>query len=1175
MTARPKNNLDELQRRFGHSPVPQRPTPATPIAGSSKTKFKPANSLTTSTPSNVTGQFPSFVFNTRSDSCQVRQLPSFSTPGFNKPKPPPLVSPSVADTSNLSIISVSSTDTAPIHESASSIPVKRISSGCSDDLRSHGSPKRARTNQPPDKENHSPVDSFDKDKSRARQHRQERGGSMPSNSPTTAVASVQGTFLRNAQDKLGTGAAALRAHFQELPHDADFEGKSEEELRGVCTTADNLVEFCNKQIGAARADAGDPRDVAFCNLLADYLEKRLSSARALLKAIQRGERQVTGRTNSSANASLPTASTSIVHHHALVGQVNPGPSVSSGTSNVEPILLDRAKPREVADNEYWQSYDDDLLDLDPQISSALPTPSVLPSSSTLLDTQHCTLPESNPERSRSVPPIANPPVADPPDLKRKPYYARIKETLTDVFGLQSFRALQLQAICEAMDGGDVFVLFPTGSGKSLTFQLPAVCQEGVTVVVSPLKSLILDQQRALKALGIDVEVLLGEMPESQRRIVWQRLRGYGDLPRLLYLTPERLEMDGMRNTLTSLCSEGKLARFVIDEAHLITDWGRSFRDSYANLSQLRASFPGVPITALTGTANREVQGDIISRLHLSVERPLKLSFNRPNLDYDVRYKGKNVLGDIAEFIQNGHQGETGIIYCSSRDKCEEVAKTLRDKFKLNAKHYHAQMAEQDKIRVQREWSNGDVHIIVATIAFGMGIDKADVRYVIHHSLPGSLNGYYQETGRAGRDGKYAHCILYYNKHDFHMRISKIHSDPPSTNRDWEEDDFRRVMSYCTNDVRCRRQQVLAFFSEDFDPALCHKMCNNCRDSTPFLTEDHTQDAQNAIRLFENLSRGRWRLTPNQFVAALKGSGAQIHRERGWTEDPLHGVCKHLPPNVLDRLVDEMLCQDFLTIEQVKAQQEYTQTYLLLGSQARALKAGEKKLTISFRVASRKVPAKDQRKAPSRTASGVVNHNTPGAGPSRSGPSTGPSSSASSSTSRIQNKKPAASARNHAIVEEVAPKLSLYRDDTDDDLEFIDDEIEISSPPPPRRGGKRGMPSTSQFMSEGYVSEIEEEEPPYRVTMISKEDLEGTKGDQGDIPMRCRKELLHLRDQIIQEDKTMEDILDPSIIEVLACTLPNDIESLRIVLENEDIAMELVKRHCPRILNVCAKYHMMR
>ncbi|EIW60679.1 ATP-dependent DNA helicase [Trametes versicolor FP-101664 SS1] len=509
--------------------------------------------------------------------------------------------------------------------------------------------------------------------------------------------------------------------------------------------------------------------------------------------------------------------------------------------------------------------------------------------------------------------------------------------LRNEFGLQFFRALQLKAICEVMDGRDVFVLFPTGSGKSLTFQLPAVVQDGLTVVVSPLRSLIVDQHRALRKRQIDVEYLLGDTPESQKQAVRQRCRN-GNAPKLLYLTPEMLQMsDSMVSVLKQVHSQNKLRRFVIDEAHLITDWGRTFRDSYVHLSQIRVMYPGVPISALTATANAEVQEDIISRLNLNIREQLKLSFNRQNLDYEVRLKKKDPVGDMAAYILENHPRDTGIVYCTSRDRCEEVAKMLREKYNLSARHYHAQVADGDKNRVQELWSSGEVQIIVATIAFGMGIDKAEVRFVIHFSIPGSLKAYYQETGRAGRDGKLAHCILYYSQAEYFGRMDRIIKDKDiktDIERQWQLDDLKHVMRYCTNEVRCRRQQVLAYFGEEFDPAHCRQLCNNCRNQDGILSEDHTDTAQKAVRLFENLQRSGARLTRNQLALALKGSRVKDMVKKGVTNDPLYGSCSNLQQNVLERVVEEMCHAGMLASEVVQNGSGYSNTYLSVSHQAR-------------------------------------------------------------------------------------------------------------------------------------------------------------------------------------------------------------------------------------------------
>ncbi|KAI0713295.1 ATP-dependent RNA helicase [Earliella scabrosa] len=509
----------------------------------------------------------------------------------------------------------------------------------------------------------------------------------------------------------------------------------------------------------------------------------------------------------------------------------------------------------------------------------------------------------------------------------RPYYPKVKDALNITFGLQTFRPKQLEAICAAMDGRDVFVLFPTGSGKSLTFQIPAVCQEGVTVVISPLRSLMSDQVNTLQRHGVDVVMVMGGDNSGQEALsrLWSK-----DKPHLLYMTPELLQKSlAFRKAFEKLYERGELMRFVIDEAHCITDWGRRFRESYTQLTDLRKTYPHVPISALTATANAEVEQDIMARLGMRNPVHLKLSFNRKNLDYDVRPKkgNKACLAEIAEYIKTNHKTETGIIYCTSRNNCEDVAKTLREIYGLQARHYHAQMDPRDRERVQKEWYRGDVLIIVATIAFGMGIDKANVRYVIHYTLPSTLANYYQETGRAGRDGQLAKCILYYSYNDVSTRLEMIRKeDKAEEEKRWQAEDLMCVVRYCVNDVRCRRQQVLAYFSETFDPVNCEKLCNNCRDPTPTERADHTEDAINVLRLLESLRQNGGNLTKNQLVSALRGSRVKAMIEKGFDQDPHYGICKHLSLAIGERLVDEMLFEKILNTAQVQTG-EYSQTYL--------------------------------------------------------------------------------------------------------------------------------------------------------------------------------------------------------------------------------------------------------
>ncbi|TBU28950.1 ATP-dependent RNA helicase [Dichomitus squalens] len=569
-----------------------------------------------------------------------------------------------------------------------------------------------------------------------------------------------------------------------------------------------------------------------------------------------------------------------------------------------------------ADEDYWDSFPSDGIDLTDEPDGPVPTPATPPAT-----------------QPRPLPPIqavSPPPPSESADLKTRPYYNQILDTLKRVFGLPTFRPKQLDAICAAMDGRDVFVLFPTGSGKSLTFQLPAVCQKGVTIVVSPLLSLMRDQVQALQKIGVHCALINGDMKESERTKVKTQLRSR-DKPNLLYVTPEQLQMSGyMQSTLQWLYEHGQLMRFVIDEAHCISDWGRRFRDSYTHLTELRKSYPKVPISALTATANAEVVHDIISRLDIPNCVRLKLSFNRTNLDYEVRPKKshKACVDEIAALIQTRFPTHTGIIYCHSRDKCEEVAKELRERYKLNAKHFHAGLADCDKRRVQREWSEGEVLIIVATVAFGMGIDKADVRYVIHHTLPATLANYYQETGRAGRDGRPAHCILFYSYGDVTSRLEMIRKDEkPEEERRWMEEDFWSVVRYCSNDVRCRRQQVLDFFGEKFDPALCRDLCDNCRDKTPVSSENYTEDAIRAVALFENLSTTGTPITKSHLVNALRGSKLRAMVDKGFVNVDGYGSCRHLTQQLAERLIDEMLFQGVLTTVQQKTYQDYTSSYL--------------------------------------------------------------------------------------------------------------------------------------------------------------------------------------------------------------------------------------------------------
>lgn len=467
---------------------------------------------------------------------------------------------------------------------------------------------------------------------------------------------------------------------------------------------------------------------------------------------------------------------------------------------------------------------------------------------------------------------------------RHPWSREVADALKYRFNLKGFRSNQLEAVNATLSGKDVFVLMPTGGGKSLIYQLPAVVKSGktrgVTIVVSPLLSLMQDQVDHLQKLNIMAFYINGEISEDQKRLLYDSLYdpNVEEIIQLLYITPEMIaKNDKMVNTLTALHRRNKLARIVIDEAHCVSQWGHDFRPDYKSLGTLRSRFPGVPWIALTATATKKVQLDLLQNLNMPHSEKFDMSFNRPNLHYQLMMKGKDILDKIVGICQQReYANKTGIIYCLSRTNCEQTAEKLR-KRGIKAEHFHAGLAPEEKVKLQKGWQARHFNVIVATIAFGMGIDKADVRFVIHYTIPKSLEGYYQETGRAGRDGLPSGCFLFYNYSDTGSLYRMIKDgDGNHDQKKRQIEMLQMVVQYCENRAECRRVQVLRYFGEDFPDEMCGQSCDNCCSGIEYVQVDVTEMAVAALNVVAQLREK----TLLYCIDVFRGSANKTHKESG-------------------------------------------------------------------------------------------------------------------------------------------------------------------------------------------------------------------------------------------------------------------------------------------------------
>lgn len=471
----------------------------------------------------------------------------------------------------------------------------------------------------------------------------------------------------------------------------------------------------------------------------------------------------------------------------------------------------------------------------------------------------------------------------------------MSETLKTVFGFRTFRPNQELIIRSILRGQDVFAVMPTGGGKSLCYQLPARIMRGAVVVISPLISLMKDQVEAASENGISAEFMNSSLNAHELSEVYRKLK-YNKIE-LLYIAPERFAMPHFLETLKTI----PVSLFAIDEAHCVSEWGHDFRPDYLSLSQIPEMFPDAPVAAFTATATQKVQGDIVNKIGLRTPQIVRASFNRANLIYEVKTKHKVEL-QILDFLRE-HQGESGIIYRATRDSVMETAGFLTSRG-IGALPYHAGLSSGERNKNQEAFSRDEAQVIVATIAFGMGIDKSNVRFVIHADLPKNIESYYQETGRSGRDGEPAQCLLFFSRGD----IPKIRYFIDRMKEDGERsiamEKLSQMIGYASHNV-CRRKQLLGIFGEIYPEHNCGA-CDICSGSVERM--DVTIDAQ---ILMSAMSRTGQRFGAGHIIDIVTGADTKRIRELKHNELKTYGAGRHKDKRYWRFLFEELLAQEII------------------------------------------------------------------------------------------------------------------------------------------------------------------------------------------------------------------------------------------------------------------------
>ncbi|XP_054974226.1 ATP-dependent DNA helicase Q1 [Sorex araneus] len=518
-----------------------------------------------------------------------------------------------------------------------------------------------------------------------------------------------------------------------------------------------------------------------------------------------------------------------------------------------------------------------------------------------------------------------------------PWSGQVKDVLQNVFKLQKFRLLQLETINATMSGKEVFLVMPTGGGKSLCYQLPALCDDGFTLVICPLISLMEDQLMVLKQLGVSATMLNASSSKEHVKWVHAEMVNKSSQLKLIYVTPEKIAKSKMfMSRLEKAYEARRFRRIAVDEVHCCSQWGHDFRPDYKALGILKRQFPDTTLMGLTATATNHVLKD--AQKILCVEHCLTFtaSFNRPNLFYEVRQKpssAEDFIEDVVRLINGRYKGQSGIVYCFSQKDSEQVTMSLQ-KLGVRAGAYHANMEPEDKSRVHRRWAANEVQVVVATVAFGMGIDKPDVRFVLHHSMSKSMENYYQESGRAGRDDLRADCILYYGFGDLFRISSMVVMENVGQQKLYE------MVSYCQDMRRCRRALIAQHFDEVWDSEECDGMCDNCCKDTAPERKDITEHCRDLIRILQQAEGLNERLTPLKLLDAWTGKGPPKLRVAGVAPPAL-------PREDMERVVVHGLLQQYLR-EDYSFTAYATISYLKTGPKAHLLQNTAHVITMQIR-----------------------------------------------------------------------------------------------------------------------------------------------------------------------------------------------------------------------------------